>query len=108
MTGSEKRIPCPDCKGEGQIFGFINGGPSISTHRAGHLHCFRCGGSGDVPEAMLGWIEAGRAMRADRMRRGETMLTEAKRLEISIATLSSIELGKVNPGGHAQYKRETA
>lgn len=107
MTDNEKRIPCPDCKGKGQIFGFINGGPCISTHRAGHLHCFRCGGSGYVPEAMLGWIEAGRVMRADRMRRGETMLTEAKRLEISVATLSSIELGKVPPESHAQYKFET-
>lgn len=102
MENDGERISCPDCQGAGQVLGFINGGPDISTHRTGHIQCTRCRGAGTVPMAMTTWIEAGRAIRQDRVRRGATLYSESRRLGISSAALCSIEMGKVDPSGHAQ------
>lgn len=102
MANDGEQVSCPDCKGAKEIFGFINGGPDISKHGAGNIRCSRCQGAGTVPMAMATWIEAGKAIRRDRVRRGETLYSESLRLGISSSALCSIEMGKVDPSGHAQ------
>ncbi len=102
MANDGKQISCPDCHGAGKRFGFINGDPDISKHSVGDLRCSRCHGAGTVPMAMTTWIEAGKAIRQDRVRRGETLYSESQRLGISSAALCSIEMGKVDPSSHAQ------
>lgn len=102
MPGESDHIQCPECEGAGKSFGFFNGGPDLSKHGAGHLKCLRCSGTGQVPSAMLEWIVEGKAIRLERAARGETLYSEALRLGISTATLSSIEQGKIDPSSHAQ------
>lgn len=102
MANDSEQIACPDCHGAGSRFGFFNGGPDLSKHGTGNLTCSRCHGAGAVPAAMTAWIEAGLAIRKDRVRRGETLYSESQRLGISSAALCSIEMGKVDPSGHAQ------
>lgn len=102
MPSENEKIQCPECKGEGRSFGFVNGGLDLSKHHSGYLKCFRCQGTGQVPAVMLEWIETGKAMRLERAARGETLYSEAMRLGIPTSTLSSIEQGKIDPTDYAQ------
>ena len=102
MPGENEKIQCPECKGKGQSFGFVNGGLDLSKHYSGYLKCFRCNGTGQVPAAMLGWIAEGKALQRARAARGETLYSEAMRLGIPTSTLSSIEQGRIDPGDYAQ------
>ena len=89
---TEQMIECIDCKGEGAIDGIAC---SDTTCEPTMMHCFRCNSTGQMPEAMLEWIENGKALRADRLSRNLTMRDEADRLNISVVLQSHREAGKV-------------
>lgn len=59
--------------------------------------CFRCGGSGTVPDETTAWMAAGKAMRDDRRSRGNTLRKEAAERRVEISELSAMERGRVEP-----------
>ncbi|WP_345840856.1 hypothetical protein [Shewanella algae] len=84
---------CNDCNGKGVVNAFVNTGLDSSQHYYGQTHCYRCNGTGSVPEEMTQWIEDGKRLRQERVQRGETLLMAANRQGLSIAQLSAIETG---------------
>lgn len=84
---------CPTCNGKGHNFGHCNTGPDSSQHYWGDLKCFRCKGSGEVPDEMKQWIADGKAMVKARRDNGLTLIEAAKTLGISSAELSAMENG---------------
>jgi hypothetical protein len=87
-------MKCPDCL-KGQIAG-IACGPKIHCSPM-VLKCFRCGGSGNIPDEMGGWIKIGKQMRENRLKRDISLREEAKRLGILPSVLSQMENGRINP-----------
>lgn len=92
----DKCTPCPSCGGDGQTFAHIN-------HRDPKLHgfrwvaCFTCDGAGYFTASQAASYEAGRKLRDDRITRGESLISEARRLGISPSELSKRERGKAAP-----------
>lgn len=82
---------CPDCNGEKKVFAHVNRGEQGSGF--GWIRCFRCKGSGDVPDEQAQWMSEGIKRRCDRVARGLTLREEAERLGIAVTTLSAVERG---------------
>lgn len=59
--------------------------------------CHYCHGTGQVSDDTPAWIAAGKKMKADRLQRGETLYSEAKRLRVTPAQLSAMETGRADP-----------
>ncbi len=90
-------MECPDCDGGGKIIGLFvirtggGGGPCRE------FQCFRCGGSGAVPDEVAAWMVAGRKMRGDRRLRCNTLRKEADERGMKPSELSAMERGVVEP-----------
>ena len=68
------------------------------------MKCHRCHGTGVEPD----WKKLGWQVRCERVRRGLTLTTMAKRLGVSKAHLSDMELGRRSwqgPTGRRYLKR---
>lgn len=59
--------------------------------------CFRCDGSGTVPDETTAWMAAGKAMGDDRRSRGNTLRKEAAERRMKVSELSAMERGRVEP-----------
>lgn len=90
-------MKCPDCKGDGKILGVFP-----IYHSAVHqskrkpmveMVCGRCGGKGQMPDFMAGWLDRGQAMKSVRVAEGRTLRQEAERLGIDPIQLSQMERG---------------
>jgi len=93
-------VKCPACNGSGNGGRVhVNTGMNMATGRCSgywkeESNCFRCDGSGDVPDSAPDWIAKGKQLRAERIMRGELLHDAAKRMGISTSELSAIEMGK--------------
>ena len=83
---------CPDCKGEGELFGF--GCPGF---RPMMLACPRCKGSGEVPRIQLTWIKIGDRMKEVRFDHLITAREASKLLKMKWSLYSEYERGIRNP-----------
>ena len=84
-------MECPRCKGEKVIHGF--GCPGFKPIA---IPCPQCDGSGSVISEMAQWIEHGKKLRDERVKRRITLREMAKFKGLSAVELSDIELGRVN------------
>jgi hypothetical protein len=97
---TEGLVACPDCAGSGQreplvvIKRILMGGRPDYEIRNG---CRFCGNVGVVPEAKAMWYTAGRALRAARVDRDESLAACAKRIRMNIAVLEDAERGLTDP-----------
>lgn len=97
---SEGFAACPRCDGTGQcdrlvvIKRILMGGRPDYEIRDG---CRFCGNVGVVPEAKATWYAAGRALRAARVARDESLAACAKRLRMNPAVLGDMERGLTDP-----------
>jgi len=84
-------VTCPNCKGKGEVFAFIDGETFRECTR---VECHSCEGNKEVTpehyEAML----KGKVMREDRLKRYMTLRAEAERLGITALELSKMERGE--------------
>lgn len=87
---------CPTCKGKGTNFCHVNMGLDTSKHYWGDVQCHTCRGTGQVPEAMFRWMEAGKRCRDARVARDESLNEYAKRIGLNAADVSSFEWGRWN------------
>jgi len=90
-------IPCPDCHGTGQqdIYFLRKSDGTCDPHR--RITCQRCRGTGQITQRDREWIEAGQAMRKERLSRGMTLRREAARRGLKPSTLSAMEQGRIFP-----------
>lgn len=88
------RMECPRCNGDGGHDAFINRGLDISTHSVEWVCCLTCLGEGTITEARAAMIEKGKALRAARVARQETLLEASRKLGIGPAELNAIEMGR--------------
>lgn len=103
-------ITCPDCQGEKGRTVFWDGrdpqGNVIGGIRT--IPCPRCGGSGQVPAAMLDWMKRGRAIRASRIARNQSMVQAAAQYGLSLSEYSNVEHGRVDPDALISKDRMTS
>lgn len=83
---------CPICEGSGQNLAFVNRGPDISTHSLEAIPCTLCDGAGSLSDEQLRRIEIGKAMRAERVAQGKSLLEASSELGCSPAELSNWEI----------------
>lgn len=81
---------CPGCEGAKQVFAHVNYGDGGEYK---WINCFRCKGSGEVPDEQAEWIVAGKLLRAKRVGDGRTLKEEAERLGMTASELSAVEHG---------------
>lgn len=91
-------MECPDCKGGGKVIGLF----AIRADGGGcdpcrEFQCFRCDGSGTVPDETAAWMATGKAMRDDRRSRNNTLRKEAAERRMEASELSAMERGRVEP-----------
>lgn len=86
---------CTRCKGNGR-----ERGHSVLRFADGHCEehpydraCDVCGGTGDLSEADLERIAAGKACKRERLAAGRSMFQEAERRGLSVIELSAFERG---------------
>ena len=101
----ETKVKCPDCEGR-KSFGVIICGRPLGGCNTGFLACSLCKGTGEIPESQLSWVARGEAMRNDRLSRDMSGREEAKRLGISAAELSDMEMGRVEPIDYDYERRK--
>jgi ribosome-binding protein aMBF1 (putative translation factor) len=88
---------CPDCKGSGKTgLVHINRGDQPHEWREG-MPCWRCDGTGKIPDEMRDWMERGEVLRKARITREVSLRERAKELGISASELSAMERGRTNP-----------
>ncbi len=91
-------MPCPDCRGSGRTIAshvrYASGGGACNVP----MKCSQCGGTGQIPDAMLDWIARGKAMRDRRVEvERRSLREEAKRRGMSPSELSAMEQGRCEP-----------
>jgi hypothetical protein len=90
-------MQCPRCNGSKTIVAahvsYANGSHGYGVP----FPCDQCAGSGEVPDEMAEWIQAGSAMREERLQRRVTLREEAKRRGMNPVELSRMEFGKIKP-----------
>lgn len=84
-------MKCPHCNGAGIVNIVWRGLPEAAGDVA---DCACCDGRGTVSADRLARIDAGRAMREDRMARGVSLAEEARRRGISRRAMSDMEWGR--------------
>jgi DNA-binding XRE family transcriptional regulator len=89
-------MKCPDCEGKKEVFAHLNYGPE-RTGEWKMIQCFRCNGSGVVPDEMAEWINNGQVLRQMRIDAELSLRDMAKQTGIDIVTLSQSERGYINP-----------
>lgn len=72
---------CPDCKGRRTLLSICGG----------VFWCFTCHGHGEVTDDYEARYQEARRIRNDRLARGETVRSEAKRLGMSAVEYSKVE-----------------
>lgn len=82
---------CPDCEGKKRVTAHINYGNGDGVWK--EIDCFRCAGSGEVPDEQALWIVQGKLKRVDRVSRDMSLRDEARRLGIPVVDLSRMEGG---------------
>jgi hypothetical protein len=87
-------MTCPDCKGTKKVYGIGCGSGGCKPMA---FDCFRCKGLGVVPDEMIDWIKKGKALKEARMNPYVNQREKAKRLGVSVAIYSQVELGYINP-----------
>ena len=89
---AEKRVPCPECKGEGKIRAI--GCPGFKRVE---MNCLMCGGAKVVSAKVLDWMKTGEEMKAERIARGVVLRLEAKERGMDAVALSEMERGIREP-----------
>ena len=87
-------MTCPDCNGEREVDVYFVLRADGICHPHLRLSCIRCQATGQLPDEMAEWIEAGKKLRTDRLARNMTLRAEAKRLGVSPSELSAREQGR--------------
>ncbi len=87
-------VTCPDCKGEGKLYGLLCSGGHGGPAHIGSIPCPRCKGKSTITKEDLERIAAGKLIREDRIRRRVTMRAEANRLGIDVLEYSKLESGR--------------
>ena len=83
---------CPECKGKKEKAAFVMGKFGCGLQI---VACFTCDGLGVVPDEYPEWKRLGTEFRNKRIHRDESLGDCARRLGVSIITLSNMERGKL-------------
>jgi hypothetical protein len=89
---------CPDCNGKGHFVGvshfdMVDG---KSHNKFGKIPCRLCEATGEVPDETQAWIDIGKRMRADRLKRKEHQRVAASRMGLTLKEYSDIEQGRIS------------
>jgi DNA-binding XRE family transcriptional regulator len=94
-------VICPDCKGRGEVFAFINRGEDYRKHTQEYIRCDTCNGWGRILFTkwvrLRHWRRLGRKVRDIRISYYFTFSKASELLGIKPHELSAIEHGRVNP-----------
>ena len=79
---------CPDCQGKKFI---------VALSRFKTLKCYRCSGTGEVPDETVKWVEIGNKMK--KMRRDQKMCLRefCKKHGLNTVEMSKMERGWIEP-----------
>ena len=99
-------IRCPNCSGDGGGMAHINRGDKPHTFE--YVRCSICSGDGVVSQERADLIAEGRKLREARLARDESLLAMAKRLNMSPAELSGIEVGRAHPLAYDGLRKRLA
>lgn len=91
-------MKCPDCKGHGRFVGvahfdMVDG---KSHNKFGEMPCRMCEATGEVPDEMQAWINIGKRMRSERLKRKEHQRVAANRMGLTLKEYSDIEQGRIS------------
>lgn len=88
---------CPDCKGEKKtVASHVSYADGSHGYGVAFL-CLRCKATGEVDDRTPEWIEAGKRLKALRIKPYRNLITEAKARGIEVTVLSRMELGYIEP-----------
>ena len=85
-----------NCK-NGKTFAFVNRGPDYKKHSQEWIDCDRCGGTGEIPDEMKGWIQKGRELKKLRLKAGFSLMDIKERSPFDMVEFSQAESGRVDP-----------
>jgi len=88
---------CPTCGGSGTTLALFAVRDDGRCDPCRALQCYRCAGTGTVPDEMREWIAAGARLKEDRRQRNMTLRQDAARLRIPASALAAMEAGRVDP-----------
>ena len=86
---------CPSCNGKKLVWTHLRFADGRGDMR--WLPCTQCEGTGEISEEMGQWVLEGRVLRERRLAARRTLRAEAQRRGIDCATLSKMEMGKIQP-----------
>ena len=86
----------------------INRGMDTSTHSVEGVRCSICKGDGRISAAPAALMAQGKNWRDARVARGETLLEMSRRLGMSPADLSAIEVGRAEPAAYDDLRKRLA
>ena len=89
---------CPTCGGQQTIEALVNRGSKGCAMEA--IRCYRCKGTGEVPDVAEEWQRIGEFLRGDRLRRDRSQREEAKRLGLDVTLIGKMEAGVINPASY--------
>ena len=89
---------CPDCHGKGYFIGVAHFDmkDGSSHNKFGKLPCRLCEATGEVPDEAQKWVDIGKRMRADRLKRKEVQRVAASRMGLTLKEYSDMERGRIN------------
>lgn len=90
-------MKCPDCDGKGRFAGIVHCDliDGSSRNECGEISCKRCEATGEVPNETQKWIDIGRRMREERLKRKEVQRVAAKRMGLTLKEYSDMEKGRI-------------
>ena len=82
-------MKCPDCHGHGHFIG-------VAHYKFVKRPCRLCEATGEVPDETQKWIDIGKRMRADRLKRKENQRVAASRMGLTLKQYNDMERGRIS------------
>ncbi len=67
-----------------------------SHNKSGKIPCRLCEATGAVPDVTQAWIDIGKRMRTDRLKRKEVQRVAASRMGVTLKEYNDMEAGRIS------------